>query len=51
MNDQSRKTEAGPYSTLACILLPLATGIAVKTGAAMHLCQVAQGSCPFTLNW
>jgi len=51
MNDQSRKTEAGPYSTLGCILLLLATGIAVKTAAAIHLCQVAQGSCPFALNW
>ena len=51
MKDQSRKTEAGPYSTLACLLLLLATGIGVKTAAAIHLCQVAQGSCPFTLNW
>ena len=51
MNDQSRKTEAGPYSTLACLLLLLATGIGVKTGTAMHLCQVAQGSCLFALNW
>jgi hypothetical protein len=50
MNDQSHQGEARPYSTLACILLLLATGIAVKTSAAMHLCQVAQGSCLFGLN-
>jgi len=49
MNDQSQKGEARPYSTLGCILL-LATGIAVKTAGAIHLCQVAQGACPFALN-
>ena len=50
MNDQLHKSEARPYSTLGCILLLLATGIAVKTAAAIHLCQAAQGSCLFTLN-
>jgi hypothetical protein len=51
MNDQSQKGEARPYSTLGCILLLLlATGIAVKTAAAIHLCQAAQGACPFALN-
>ena len=50
MNDQLHKSEARPYSTLGCILLLLVTGIAVKTGAAIHLCQVAQGSCFLALN-
>lgn len=50
MNEQSQKGEARPYSTLGCILLLLATGIAVKTAGAIHLCQVAQDACPFALN-
>jgi hypothetical protein len=50
MNEPSRKGDARPYSTLGCILLLLATGIAVKTAGAIHLCQVAQGACPFALN-
>jgi hypothetical protein len=49
MNDQSRRGEASPYSTLGCILLLLVTGIVVKTGAAIHLCQL--GSCHLALNW
>jgi hypothetical protein len=51
MNEPSQKGDARPYSTLGCILLLLlATGIAVKTAGAIHLCQVAQGACPFALN-
>jgi hypothetical protein len=50
MKEQSHKGEARPYSTLGCILLLLATGIAVKTAGAIHLCQVAQDACPFALN-
>ena len=50
MNEPSQKGDARPYSTLGCILLLLATGIAVKTASAIHLCQVAQGACPFALN-
>jgi hypothetical protein len=33
---------------LGCILLLLGTGIAVKTGAALHLCQL--GSCHLPLG-
>ena len=43
MNDHSDHKAERPYSPLRCILLLLATGIAVKTGAALHLCQL--GSC------
>jgi hypothetical protein len=43
MNDHSDNKTESPYSTLRCILLLLATGIAVKTGAALHLCHL--GSC------
>ncbi len=43
MNDQSDKKAEGPYSALRCILLLLATGLLVKTGAALHLCHF--GSC------
>jgi len=43
MNDQSDKKAESPYSALSCILLLLATGILVKTGAALHLCHF--GSC------
>jgi hypothetical protein len=50
MKEQSQKGESRPYSTLGCILLLLATGIAVKTAGAIHLCQIAQGACPFALN-
>ena len=42
MDDHSDETES-PYSTLSCILLLLATGIVVKTGAALHMCHL--GSC------
>jgi hypothetical protein len=45
MNDLSHKSEVNPYSALRCIVLLLVTGIVVKTGAAIHLCQLAQGSC------
>jgi hypothetical protein len=43
MNDHSDNKAESPYSALRCILLLLATGIVVKTGAAFHLCQL--GSC------
>jgi hypothetical protein len=43
INDHSDNKTESPYSTLRCILLLLATGIVVKTGAALHLCQL--GSC------
>lgn len=43
MNDHSDNKTESPYSALRCILLLLATGIAVKTGAALHLCHL--GSC------
>lgn len=43
MNEHSDQKTESPYSTLRCILLLLGTGIAVKTGAALHLCQL--GSC------
>lgn len=41
MNDHSDVKAESPYSTLRCILLLLATGILVKTGAALHLCYAA----------
>ncbi len=43
MNDLSDNKAESPYSTLRCILLLLATGIVVKTDAALHLCHL--GSC------
>jgi hypothetical protein len=50
MNDHSQHENASPYSALLCILLLLATGIAVKTGAAIQLCHLAQSSCSLALN-
>ena len=43
MTDHSDNKTESPYSALRCILLLLAIGIAVKTGAALHLCYL--GSC------
>jgi hypothetical protein len=43
MNDHSDRQIESPYSTVRCILLLLATGIVVKTAAALHLCHL--GSC------
>ena len=43
MNDHSDKKAESPYSALRCILLLLATGIVVKTGAALHICHL--GTC------
>jgi hypothetical protein len=45
MSDHSEGDSARPYSPLLCILLLLTTGIGVKLGAAIHLCQLAQSSC------
>jgi hypothetical protein len=45
MNDHSQRDNASPYSALPCVLLLLTTGIAVKLGAAIHVCQLAQGAC------
>jgi hypothetical protein len=36
MKNHSRSSNASPYSAMLCILLLLATGVAVKTGAAVH---------------
>ncbi len=49
MDNQSQRRSESPYSMLGCILLLLGTGIAVKTGAALHLCQL--GSCHLPLGW
>jgi hypothetical protein len=49
MNDHSQRENANPYSPLLCILLLSMTGIGVKIGAAIHLCQ--QSSCSLPLNW
>ena len=43
MNNHSDQKTESPYSAMRCILLLLATGIVVKTGAALHLCHL--GSC------
>ena len=43
MNDHPDNKTESPYSPLRCILMLLATGIVVKTGAALHLCHL--GSC------
>jgi hypothetical protein len=51
MDNHSERSGESPYSTLGCILLLLGTGIVVKTGAAIHLCQLAQGSCHLPLSW
>jgi len=45
MNDPSQEHKAKPYSPLMCILLLLAVGIVVKTGAASQPCDLAQGFC------
>jgi hypothetical protein len=50
MSDHSERDNASPYSPVLCILLLLMTGIAVKTGAAIHLCQLVQNSCQLTAN-
>jgi hypothetical protein len=36
MKNHYRGSDASPYSAMLCILLLLATGVAVKTGAAVH---------------
>ena len=36
MKNHSRDSDASPYSAMLCLLLLLATGVAVKTGAAVH---------------
>ncbi len=50
MNDHSQSHNSKPYSPLLCILLLLATGIAVKTDAATQLCHLAHGACGLALN-
>jgi len=45
MKKHPQTGEPSPYSAPLCLLLLLATGLAVKTGAAVHLCQLAQGAC------
>ena len=45
MKDESQRDNGSPYSPLMCILLLLATGVAVKSGAATQLGQLAQSSC------
>ena len=49
MSDHSQSYDHSHYSALRCILLLLVTGIVVKTGAAVHLCEL--GSCHLPLNW
>jgi hypothetical protein len=44
MSDQSQSGNSRPYSPMLCILLLLATGVAVKFGAAIHICQM-QSAC------
>jgi hypothetical protein len=51
MNDHYRSDNSRPYSPLSCVLLLLTTGIAVKIGAAIHACQLAQSACSLPLNW
>ena len=45
MNEHSEKHSASPYSALMCILMLLGTGVAVKIGAAVHLCHLGANSC------
>ena len=49
MSNHSQSYDHSHYSALRCILLLLVTGIVVKTGAAVHLCEL--GSCHLALNW
>jgi hypothetical protein len=51
MKDESQKNNGNPYSPLMCILLLLATGVAVKSGAVTQLGQLAQNSYRLALNW
>jgi len=51
MNDDPQAETSRPYSPLLCILLLLTTGFGVKIAAAIHLCQLAQGSCPLVTPW
>jgi hypothetical protein len=48
MKDHSQEDNATPYSPLLCIVLLLAVGVAVKIGAAIHVCQ--QSSCNLAIN-
>ena len=48
MKDHSQEDNASPYSPLMCIVLLLVTGVAVKIGAVIHLCQ--QSSCNLAIN-
>ena len=45
MNDHSEMNGARPYSALMCVLMLLGTGVAVKIGAALHLCNLGQTAC------
>jgi hypothetical protein len=51
MNDHYQSDNSRPYSPVLCVLLLLTTGIAVKIGAAIHACQLAQSACFLPLNW
>lgn len=48
MKKHSQEDNASPYSPLMCVVLLLATGVAVKIGAAIYVCQ--QSSCNLAIN-